>query len=586
MYKKAATQKAKGILNGLDVLCSVELRDKYHGISRFVNNSKHTLIHSILDVELNNVLPCFARPCPKVPRHGFVDSKVIHDNKQLRKMWNESRAIDPESEIVLGPYVPSVKYNAVYVNSGNISIGKGNDGATNGNDAISFPVAPHRFEPLIMGRSGLDIDDTVYLESIYRPDHPNSRKWLLTQIRGGPKINSVSSDFIPKRIKVKEIVKPHDDLVQWEKDVTQFKPGTVVYGAGYTLASHAAIHCVINKIPFVTSECPKVGDVLKPKGNTRNKLIRDDFKRGVKAAINMCSWYKFEDLCRFLYYSLSIIHNWAYIKQSPHASWLLGAASMLYCKIGTSLVFGEHRHLTESSKNREKIYEHVMCGNLKLMKNLPKVLNDFYNKQWSAGFGGIPWATCAWYMHSLWNEITKILCGNNATIRGREVASIIGVMNRATNIAHNNGWWFNKFASRADMDFVADMPGLAAYFVADVFYDLHKRMKALKNSKISVTRPKRIVAPCGMSKNGKLVWVYMNGVECSQTVKLKLKFEDGARFYKYLTLTKEEYNNLLGRYKKEDKNRHSDMLCLKVKNGGKFKFQGGDERNLEKVFGL
>jgi hypothetical protein len=586
MHKKAKTQKAKGVLNGLDALFSLELRDKYYGINRFITHSKHALICSESDIKNNSVLPCFARPCPKVPRHGFVDSKLIYNNEQLLDMWNKSRAIDSEAEIILGPYVVPIKYNAVYINSGNISIGEGNDGATNGNNSISFPVAPYKFEPLIMEKSGLDQDDTVYLESIYRPRHPNTRKWLLTQIRGGPKVNSASSDFIPKRIKVKEIVKPHNDLVKWEKDVTQFKHGTVVYGAGHTLASHAAIHCVINKIPFITSKCPKIGDILKPKSSTRNKLVRDDFRRGVKAAINLCNWYKFEDLCKFLYYSLSIIHNWVYIKQSPHASWLLGAASMLYCKIGASLVFGEHRHLEGSSENREKIYEHVMYGKLKLMKDLPRMFNDFYNKKWSSGFGGIPWATCAWYMHSLWNEITKVLCGNSATVRGREVASIIGVMNRATNIAHNNGWWFNKFASKEDMNFIANVPGLAAYLVVDVFYNLHKRVKALKSSKLSITHPKRIVAPCGVSKNGKLAWVYINGVDYSRTVKVKLKFEDGTRFYKYLTLTKDEYDNLLRRYKKEGKRCRSDLLCINVRNGGKFKFQGGDDRNLEKVFGL
>ncbi len=582
MPNKPKTQKAMGVMYGLEDLFQYHLRKEYFGLTRFVKRAKHSLIGREEDIQWNGKLPCFARPCPKKPRHGFVESKVVKSNDELLKMWKEARKIDPAAEIVLGPYSPSVKYNAVYVNSGSLSIGKGNDGATGGKDAISFPVAPHKFKDSFIKKSGLLKKDAVYLESIYRPDIDYDRKWLLTQARGGPKLNAVSSDFIPKKMKVKKIVEPHDDLVRWEKEVSKFKPGTVVYGAGHTLASHAAIHCVLNKVPFVTSERPEIGSILTPKGNEEVKLGRLDFRRGVRAAVNICKMFKYEDLLRYFYYSLSVIHNWAYLKQSPHAAWLLGTAATVYCKVGTALVCGEFRHKHKSDQSRETVYKKSMRDGMESQKKLPDILEDFYDGYWTSGFGGMPWATCAWYMYALWSEITKTFNKNTATLNDKEIIGVMGLMNRATNAAHNNGWWFNKFACKDDMDFVARHPGLAAYFVADVFYEMHKRAQVVKAVKQKLTKLRRVYAPCGTTKDGRLAWLYIYSI--GKITQFSLMLENGTTKYKNIKLTPDEYKGLRRKYQREDKDPYGDKTYIRIKSNGKFRLPGGKDRDLGKVF--
>lgn len=581
---KAKTQKARGVMYGLEDLFAFNNQKNYYGLTRFMKRAKHTVILKEEDIKYNGKLPCFARPCPKKPRHGFVDSKVVKNNKEILKMWKEARKIDPEAELILGPYVPSVKYNAVYVSSGSLSIGIGNDGATGGKNAINFPVAPHKFKPNFIKKAGLRVKDAVYLEAICRPSGGviDNRRWLLAQARGGPKLNAASSDFIPKKMKVKKIVTPHDDLVKWEKDVAKFAPGTVVYGPGHTLASHAAIHCVLNKVPFITGDKPVVGTMLVPKAASRTKLNRAEFKRGVRTGINICKTFDYEDLLKYFYYSLSVLHNWAYIRQSQSADWLLGTAATLYCKIGTALVQGEFRHMHKTGLGREQTYKKSMREGKASLGRLPDMFKDFYSGYWSSGFGGIPWATCAWYMTSLWNEITKSFNKNTATLNDQETAKIMGIMNGATNAAHNNGWWFNKFACKADLDFVANHSGLAAFMVSDVYYDLNKRVRAIKSVKQKLPSVKRVNAPCGTTEDGRVAWLYMHYLK--KSTELKLKMDNGSTKYHTVKLTAKEYEGIRRKYDREDKDPYGDKLYLNIKANGKFRLPGGKDRILRKVF--
>jgi len=578
---KAKTQKAKGVMYGLKHLYKGK---EFYSLRSLTLNPKHTLITDVEQIEKNSKLPCFARPCPEKPRHGFVDSRVIKTNKELLALWKEVKAQDKNGEIILGPYFANVKYNSVYMSSGGLSIGAGNDGATAGNNSISFPVAPIKFSSVFLKASGLKQKQTVYLEAVYVNDTYNV-PWKLVQARGGPTISAVSPNYIPKSVTVKNIVIPHNDLLKWEKEAKQFKTGTVVYGAGHTLASHAAIHCVLNKIPFVTTFKPNVGDVLVPQGEKDVKINRIRFKKGVRAGLHLSRTSSYEDMKIFFYYSISVLHNWAYIKHSEHADWLLGAAAILFAKVGKSLCYGEYRHIGKGKNiSRENMYQKMMKGSIISFHKLPKVFKNFHSGNWSSGFGGIPWATCTWYTYMLWKNIVTSFNRKSSVLSDKEISDIVTVMNKTTNIAHNNGWWFNKIAQKADLDSIALNPGCAALCVSDLYFKLHKKVQSIKNVKRNFHKANVIVrAPCATDNHGRLSWLYVYGI--GKKTEFTLWSEDGKSKRKYIKLTPSEVTGLLRRKRKmKGKNDQYSKLLVPIKSKSKFQIPGGKVRDLGKVF--
>ena len=561
MAKIAKTQKAKGVMDAIPGMYYGEyFFHNYHSIRELSKRARHSLIIKENQIVTNGKLPCFARPCPKRPRHGFVDSRVIKNNTELMKLWNEARKIDPEAELILGPYVPDVKYNAVYVNSGSVVVGKGNDGATGGRNSISIPVAPHKFPASFIADAGLNKKDAVYLEAIYS----GSMGWLLAQARGGPAIDAVAADFVPKRTKVKKVVRPINDLVKWEKQAADLEPGTVVYGKGHSLASHAAIHCVLNKIPFVTSHEPKVGEILAPKGNKTHKISREGFKRGVRAAINlMRADHHVDYMLKYFYYSLSVLHNWAYINKSEHADWMLGSAAMIFVTLSSALCHGEFRHkYRDTIKARSTIYKNRIKNSLKSLKDLREVLIDFYSTDWRSGYGGLPWATCSWYTHNLWQEIVKTFDKTTASLSPKEIKNIMGLINKATNVAHNNGWWFNKFAKDEDLDAIAKEPGIAAFMVSDIIYNIRKKAKAVKGISKRIGAIDKVAAPCGYTSSGELVWIKVSEVYAG-TVSLQIVRENGSTNYANIELNGKKYNDLKKKF-------YDEAIFCKVKRGNNF----------------
>lgn len=577
---EAKTQKAKGVMDGL---CHLYKGNDFYSLRALTSRPPHKLITNEEQIEKNGKIPCFARPCPIKPRHGFIDSRVITSNKELLELWKEVKAQDKNGEIILGPHYSIVRYNAVYASSGSLSIGVGNDGATAGKDSISFPVAPTEFNTIFLKDSGLTREQTVYLESIHSHG-PYIRDWNLVQARGGPAISAISPDYVPESVTVKDIVVPHNDLLRWETEVKKFKTGTVVYGAEHTLASHAAIHCVLNKIPFVTSRKPKVDDILLPQGNEDTKINRVRFKKGVRAGLQMCRKYSRGDMKPLFYYSISILHNWAYIKHSNNADWLLGAASVLFAKISMSLCCGEHRHLKRNGvdlSSRSDMYKKIMKGSVVDFYRLPQIFEDFHSGKWTSGFGGIAWATCAWYTHALWKNIVLTFNRKSSSLSDKEISNTITIINKTTNIAHNNGWWFNKIACKLDLESIALNPGVAAFCVADIFFKLNKRVQSIKSVRQNLRKTNAIThAPCAIDNKGRLSWLYMYGVPSKRT-EFTLLLEDGKTETKCLNLSKNEITGL--KYKREKVGYYPKLLVPVISNG-KFRIPGGKERYLGKVF--
>jgi hypothetical protein len=580
------TQKAKGVLFGLDYMKDTfNYSKQYHSLNSMwysVCVPRHSVITNKNQLDWSISFPVFARPCPKVPRHGFVDSKVITTRTNLKKLFREVKKADPHGEMLLGPYLKNVTHNAVYVNSGNLSVGPGNDGATGGNKSISIPVAPFKFPNEFIKKSGLNKKDAVYLESVCTGGY--YAQWNLVQARGGPAIDSTDQDYIPTSMVVKHVVKPNNNLLKWEQEVAKFKPGTVVYANGHTLASHAAIHCIINKVPFITTHCPNIGDTLRANQKKKAKISRIDFKRGIKAGNKYCKGKSYKDMRQLMLFSLSVLHNWAYIKQSPHASWMLGSASVIFLKLCSALVFGEHRHKYHHGR-RDFIYENTLHKDSIQFNRLAKVLKDFYYMDWAGGFGGVPWATCTWYTFKLWQEIARITNRTGQNLTDNEISRLIGNINKTTNIAHNNGWWFNKFCENTLLDFVAKYPGMAFFTVADVVYDCHCELSKIKVAK-AIKKVRKPDTPFVVNKDGNIRWLAINsfiGSKQKKSITLRCFGEKGYTTGK-VNISKKENIGIANAYARHNKSTHKYMV-IPVDSRGRFKLPGSKRiKNIKSIF--
>lgn len=417
----------------------------------------------------------FARPCPKVPKHGFVDSRLISSKDELKSLLKEVLDEDPQGEIVLTNFLDGAVCSAVLTTGGTVSIGPGHNGATAGKNSFSFPVKPEELPMSVRKKAGVVKYDNQFIETVFTKPVGWVESFHYTQVRGGPAI-AATKDFIPKKVVVKKVVAPNDDLVAWEKEVKKFAAGTVVYGPGHTLASHAAIHCVINNIPFVTSFAPKVGQTLVPSSNEKVTFSQRDFKVGFTLGIDNSI-----EIHKMLHTSAAILHNWAYLRTSEHASWMLGLGTAYFIKVLCALNFGEYRYANSNTKlDRDTVYKNLLSspkfGNY--IRRSPKVARDFKNTSiFKPGFGGAKWAKAAYMSVDIWNLASKIF---QTSFKAEDAKQLIKALNKAVNLVHNNGWLFNKISEQPLLNYIAEHPGLAILQMSDVLYKNYKLRKTLR----------------------------------------------------------------------------------------------------------
>ena len=84
--------------------------------------------------------PYFARPAPFEAKHGYIDSRIVHNRAECHALLMEVLADDPQGEVILCKFVKDTHYNMVWTPT-SLTIGKGHDGATAGKHAVVIPLA-------------------------------------------------------------------------------------------------------------------------------------------------------------------------------------------------------------------------------------------------------------------------------------------------------------------------------------------------------------------------------------------------------------------------------------------------------------
>lgn len=472
------SQKAKGVS---------ALRDWMQGYAWSlgpITVPNFKLIEDITPDELRRVsFPVFARPCPTRPRHGFVDSRRVDTREELVELVRETLRADPFGEVLLMQRI-AAKCSAVWCpEQGTLALGPSNDGATRGYGVYTLNTEPTTLDERLKEKA--NIQQAPYMELVYgryagtyvEKDVPYA-----VQLRDGPELKGAARDFIPTRVTVLRTVKPNlDDLLAWEAECQRLKgePGVVVVAPGASLSCHAAIHCVVNGVPFVTTREVAMGDVLEPVSAEAPEF----WNRGDARAGFLWTWEKLlplsgdqvpphekqggrDDLFAL---ATAVLHNWSALRTSPEALRLVSIAASTYALLGAASVWGEMRYykgkkhpMCNGNANRWTVYRPLFKMPFKFLRNLHYCVKKYYETwNWDSGCGGPKWGLCAYETLRLVRALSQITEGRSEKVCRAKLDRLVEQLNRMVNLAHNGGWWLNKLVGRGGsmMDRAAQKPG-------------------------------------------------------------------------------------------------------------------------------
>ena len=480
------------------------------------------LIQSLEDLKQipSHEFPLFARPCPRVPRHGFVESRKVQTWEDAAKVFLEAQAADVGAEMLLS-WVEYCDFSAV-ANSAGVTFGCGNDGVTAGKGQHHYFIPSN--SSLSTWKSALrkadicriDTHEDIYLEAV--ESFPRLR---LVQARTGPVVKHGSPVISQHaKVSVSHIVQVREDFVFdvgqthstmptdadprteefLDKLRNQHFNGLVVWARGVSPASHIVVQAICRNISVVFADVsPVLGKSLTEtykldakSANQKPLLKSTDFLRGIMdtlpqalfAGIQVPNGTSLIDtLAEWAALSLAGIHNISALAAYPasglnsNQKYALGrlyavsmAASVFVPLIG---VMGEARYWkthNHGCADSDFPLHHMLRGRTNKRNvvweaalNLP--LPDFirYSIAATKDFTKTGWSSS--YGGPKWAEAgfqaLELFETLNQLIEGkRPLETVTDQWNRAVMAAHNGGKVVDKFLAHNVMEAVVSQPTL------------------------------------------------------------------------------------------------------------------------------
>lgn len=455
--------------------------------------------------------PVFARPCPSIPRHGFVDSREINSWAEAFDLYAQAVEADgPDAELILTPQL-SGKNSAVATSAG-ITWGEGNAGVTDGSKGIydTKEIPSFGEEKTFQGdllspdnyltSSFLNSNDVNNLitESCYVEIVEDGGQSTLVQLRDGP----VPPKGGTKNIIVRDIVNPYficpeKDLLAWEKTVLSYKdnPNTIVMAEGFAMSSHHVVHALQHGLSVITNR----GSILLKKGVYKKtdyelpKLSPEDFlsinsyaNREWRRGSIKKPWSRTSDAVRT---TIATMHAQVAWDSSAHLLKLRGIMLPRLIRLGTAACMGELRHLHKSVRktniekfidlpeknyytlDRQKIYNHTLfyASLVECKDCMEPMLEDFslggqevigrnrygeriYDEEesesrWRTGYGGKAWFNVAEALNILIASSENF--SNNPNQETWNAA--VDAANSFIHTSHNNGRVLDKWVNASEM---------------------------------------------------------------------------------------------------------------------------------------
>lgn len=427
--------------------------------------------------------PVFARPCPVDPRHGFVDSTTCKNADEVNALSRATYEEEENAEFLVTKPIDA-SYGAI-LTDGTLTFAVGNDGATSGNNVKYFYLSGDPIAPAI------SLDPTVLLEGevpFYELVLDKSGHTNLVQVRSAPGVPKCK-DYIPNPVTVKKIVKAEGDLLDWEKLMHEVDPATtIVDHTNGSLASHYAIHAIINKVPIFTSYLPDMGAEVPATvfDSEINEEDREKFYKafcyGFSAGEYMMKNSKFfgngtgrSVMNAAMTLSLSCLHNFSAIAMAKDYE-VVGITLGLFLRATFVVSSGETRHCNrENAKqaelkawldaipgDREGAYNwHYRKPTEQFIREAMTIYRIFNDVNWRGGFGGEKWASCTRSSIDLFNACVK-----------RDINSVVELFNQVLHEEHNGGKYLNKVINVNQFDEAANDPSLYALKNLNVVIDM------------------------------------------------------------------------------------------------------------------
>jgi len=460
LYSTPKTQKA----NGVFLLESKRAKLKSH-LGWLV--PKHLIFKAGEQFTFNSFnWPVFVRPCPIVPRHGFVESSTYLDCIQLNKLSQKTYEVEHDAELLITKPIDAA-YNAIIANNV-ITFSQGNDGATSGRNCLHFYINDDPFGKVLGSLADLVPKHEVpFYEAVLDKDDQQ----YLVQVRSGPAI-LCSKNYVPTTLKVQNIIRAEGDLLDWEKKLKDVDPAnTIIDHSEGSLSSHYAIHAIINKVAVFTQNIPKVGDLIAPTTNAtitskEQDIFREGFLLGFSAAKNLGNSQGITTsylMRKILKLSLATLHNFSSIASHNDYS-NFGITLGLFLRCAFAISIGEARHykyestydndrdftwINKLSKHRLDCYDYVFyeLDPREVVVALAEALEAFKLFNWNHAYGGEAWADCTQKGALLYN----------ACLAG-DIENAARLFNIIINIEHNNGLYLNKICGIDDFNEAEEKP--------------------------------------------------------------------------------------------------------------------------------
>jgi hypothetical protein len=416
-------------------------------------------VHSASQVRPEQLVGYFSRPCPMRPRHGFVDSRRIASADEGSQLIRQTLEADPDAEIVTMPLV-NAAFSGIWTR-GSLTVGLGNDGATAGTSAWSVPSLGDLVTNLTMDDAG--IRESPYVEVLWPAKDPGYR---LVQLRDGPDL-PLTTDFVPYRVQVERVLLADGHLLDWEGEMRHVEPGTVVYHPNGSLASHYAIHAVLNRVPLLISREPQIGEVLEPEGDTPRPADIQALQAGFAVATTLEIDYA--GAVRIMLTGCHHLSVWT----GKHDD-LLGLALGCAYRLTIAAALGEMRHVPNSGKDRDDLdsrdYVYETCWDkmqsAETRSAYEQALRSFHELVWLRGYGG-----AKWFFFARWAAVL-----HNHLVQG-EAELALQALNQLVHCAHNSGWAFDKFIPEEALTQTARNPISSLIVCAPLLYEAHSWMK-------------------------------------------------------------------------------------------------------------
>jgi hypothetical protein len=420
-------------------------------------------------------LPCFMRPCPVTPRHGFVDSRVVTSTDDVRAVWQEAIAADPGAEALLMPFVKA-SHNMVW-RPGLVSVGPGHDGATGGHDSATILIEPG-YSP---HWATIATDATVNLEQcdpfVEAVMGPNGL--TVTQVRAGDKGAPAGADWIPApmivaRVRTIDPATKKDDgaMLAWESEAKALIAGEdLVYNPGGNLGDHWSVHARIHGIGVVTTFRPSVGDTVPAMGQQVEPLDPQAIVWGLLGGLCGPSLIPTDRRVSAVCAAVCGTHHG--LRMGGAIGVHLGTSIAVMLRLGQAAIWGEARHaehhtaIATGKLSRAQIFTKILDQWQDGRDQLKTKADLFWSHAWHGGFGGTAWGTCAKALVALDQAVLDLVRVPSLVHAKR----ILAAHTTAVNVAHNNGWWLNKFAPSYWFDRAAELDPTVPMMAAPVWYE-------------------------------------------------------------------------------------------------------------------